>query len=679
MSAVYKRELRSYFTSMVGYVFIAVVIFFTGVYFMAYNIFNGYPSFGYTLLSATLVFMVAIPILTMRSMAEDKKNKTDQMLMTAPVSLTGVVLGKYLAMVTVLAIPMALLCLCPVIIAWNGTTVLAVDYASILAFFLMGCVFIAVGMLLSALTESQIIAAVGTFAVLLVLYLWTDLISFLPDTLAGWLGVFDFQGVLENFAYYDVFDLGGLILYLTLAAFFVFLTVQSLRRRRGITSAATVAVVAAIAVVINLVVGQLPSNLLERDLSDNSLYTVSDTSAQLLAALEIPVELVVLQSKENTDERITKFLYNYAALSDQVSLSFIDPVEHPSALEEYGGSQNTVVVSCAQTGKQKIVAFSDMLVMDYMSYYYYGSTSYTEFDADGQLTSAVDYVTGENGYMIYTAENHGESDLGTAVTDTIEKANLSTGSVSLLMDGGVPEDCSLLVFNQPTTDMSDDERTMTEEYLSRGGQVMILLSRTDLPNFNALLGDYGLSVAQGYIGDGANYYGQYGAFYFSATLSSSSAVTSGFDSDSLTMIYGAHGMTRSDPVRDTISVDAFMTTTANGYSDADGETGTYLLGAAATEEVEDGVTARLTVFTAESVIDEQVISYYPSMVNLDLFMNALTAGFDDVSNISIPAKSLETTYNTFTNAGLWSMLYLAIIPLATLGGGLIYWLNRRKR
>ena len=84
MTAVYKRELRSYFTSMVGYVFIAILIFFVGIYFMAYNLFGGYPSFGYVLLSCTIIFMVAVPILTMRSMAEDRRGKTDQLLLTSP-------------------------------------------------------------------------------------------------------------------------------------------------------------------------------------------------------------------------------------------------------------------------------------------------------------------------------------------------------------------------------------------------------------------------------------------------------------------------------------------------------------------------------------------------------------------------------------------------------------------
>ena len=147
-------------------------------------------------------------------------------------SLTAVVLGKYLAMVTVLAVPLALSCLCPLIIAANGEACLASDYATILAFFLMGCVFVAVGLFISALTESQIIAAVGTFAALLVLYLWDALMSFLPDALANVLGQFSFGSVLNNFAGYNVFDLGGLVLYVSLAGLFVFLTVQALHKRR---------------------------------------------------------------------------------------------------------------------------------------------------------------------------------------------------------------------------------------------------------------------------------------------------------------------------------------------------------------------------------------------------------------------------------------------------------------
>lgn len=286
MKAIYKRELKSYFNSMIGYIFIAFFVAFMGFYFMAYNLYNGYPYFSYTLSATITIMLIAVPILTMKSFAEDRKTKTDQLLLTAPVSVTQIVLGKYLAMVTVFLIPMLISCICPLIIKANGQAYLLTDYSTILAFFLMGCIFIAIGMFISALTESQIIAAVGTFGILFVLCLWSDLITFLPlssgGTVAGilifitalaliiwgmtknWfmaaiveavgcavflllyiiddsifqnglsaiLSRIDIRNAFNNFASNNIFDITGLIFYLSMSFIFVFLTVQVLLKRR---------------------------------------------------------------------------------------------------------------------------------------------------------------------------------------------------------------------------------------------------------------------------------------------------------------------------------------------------------------------------------------------------------------------------------------------------------------
>lgn len=286
MKAIYKRELKSYFNSMIGYIFIAFFTAFMGVYFMAYNLYSGYPYFSYALNSTMTILLIAVPILTMKSFADDRKTKTDQLLLTSPVSVTKIVLGKYFAMVTVFLIPMLISCLCPLIIKANGDAYLLSDYASILAFFLLGCIFIAIGMFISSLTESQIIAAVGTFGILFVLCLWSDLISFLPSSAQGtvigliifvtvfalivwgvtrnWfmaaiveavgcavflliyifdssafqnglsaiLSKIDIRNAFENFAYNNIFDVTGLIFYLSMSFVFIFLTVQVLLKRR---------------------------------------------------------------------------------------------------------------------------------------------------------------------------------------------------------------------------------------------------------------------------------------------------------------------------------------------------------------------------------------------------------------------------------------------------------------
>lgn len=286
MTAIYKRELRAYFNSMTGWIFMAALSVFIGIYFTAYNLLSGYTYFSYALSATLVVFMALVPVLTMRSLAEERHSKTDQLLLTSPASLTGVVLGKYFAMLTVLAGPVLLACLCPLIIRMNGTAHFKADYATLLIYFLLAAVEIAIGMLISALTESQVIAAVGTFCLLLVLYLWNGLISLLPTSAAGslagllvvlvlvclllsalsgsWklsggvlvlgaaaiialysrdsgtfanllpnaLGNFSLLDAFNSFASDHVFDIPGLLLYLSLIALLVFLTVQVLQKRR---------------------------------------------------------------------------------------------------------------------------------------------------------------------------------------------------------------------------------------------------------------------------------------------------------------------------------------------------------------------------------------------------------------------------------------------------------------
>lgn len=181
MIAIYKREWRSYFQNMIGNVFLAFLIGFVGIYFMTYNLSYGYNIFGYALSSGLLMLILVVPLLTMRSFSEERKNKTDQLLLTSPVTLTDIVLGKFLAMISILALACLVFCLCPLIIKLQGEAHFKIDYLSILIFFLIGCFYIAVGMFISSLTESQIIAAIGTMAALMVIYFWSHIVSFLPS------------------------------------------------------------------------------------------------------------------------------------------------------------------------------------------------------------------------------------------------------------------------------------------------------------------------------------------------------------------------------------------------------------------------------------------------------------------------------------------------------------------
>ncbi len=145
MKAIYKRELKSYFYSFTGWLFVAVNLFVMGLYFIVYNMLMGYPTIAYVLQSIVFTFIVTIPILTMRTLSEERKNKTDQLILTAPVSVGKIVLGKYLALATVLFVPTAFMGILPLFLMQGGEFQMGVSYASVLGFFLYGCLALAVG------------------------------------------------------------------------------------------------------------------------------------------------------------------------------------------------------------------------------------------------------------------------------------------------------------------------------------------------------------------------------------------------------------------------------------------------------------------------------------------------------------------------------------------------------
>jgi len=286
MTAVYKRELKSYFNSMTGYIFVAAVMVVIGIYFMLLNLNVGYPYFANSLSGTSTIFAFTVPLITMKSMAEERRSKSDQMLLTYPVSVTGVIFGKFFAMLTVFAIPMLISCLCPLVLSTGGNGSLAIDYSAILMFIFLGAMFIAIGMFISSLTESQVIAAVGTMVFLLVLNLWDTILTYIPATLTSsvictlvifalfalgyyassksilpsavimvigiavtvvcatafkdWfatgvtqiLSLLSIRTVISNFTGYYLFDLKGLLFYVIVAALFIFLTIQSVQKRR---------------------------------------------------------------------------------------------------------------------------------------------------------------------------------------------------------------------------------------------------------------------------------------------------------------------------------------------------------------------------------------------------------------------------------------------------------------
>ena len=452
---------------------------------------------------------------------------------------------------------------------------------------------------------------------------------------------------------------------------------RSSESRNGSYSVGITALVIVIIVIVNLIAGQIPEKYRNLDVSSTKIYDISKTSKKLLQNVKDNVTFTVLANKEETDERIVTFLSKYAALSSKISVEWIDPVLHPSALKEYDAAENSIVVSCEDTGKTKVVSFSDIIVADMSSYYYTGTVSEARFDGEGQLSSAVNYVTSDVESKIYQTSGHGEQTLSSTIQDLMEKNNYTLEGVNTVMNPTIPEDCELLLMYAPSSDLTEDEKKSVETYLKEGGKLMLLLgatNSTELPNLASVMKTYGMESVDGYIADTQRSY-QNNYYCFFPQLAASGELTNGMESQML-LLLNTHGMTISDPERESISATSFLTTSDNAYAvteDSQSDAGSYVLGAVAQED-----SARFTVISAGSLISTEITDTFPQLENTKLFMNAVAANFDGTEDLSIEAKSLTPVYNTMQHAGVLSILVIFILPLGVFFGGFVVWMKRRK-
>ncbi len=186
MWPVFVRELKAYVHNIIGFIFMGLFLFLSGIFFVMMNLLQSSPQFASVLSTMTFIFLFAVPILTMRLMTEETRQKTDQLLLTSPLSLTGIVLGKYLAALAVFLIALVITVIYPVLLSLVGRVYVPEIVGGYVGFFLLGSAFIAVGLFISSLTDNQAIAAFVTFGVLLFMWILEWVQQALPsDRTAG--------------------------------------------------------------------------------------------------------------------------------------------------------------------------------------------------------------------------------------------------------------------------------------------------------------------------------------------------------------------------------------------------------------------------------------------------------------------------------------------------------------
>ena len=464
--------------------------------------------------------------------------------------------------------------------------------------------------------------------------------------------------------------------------------------RNGSYSTLLIVIFVAIVVVINMIVGKLPSKYTQIDISDQQLYSIGDETKKVLNNLDKDVTIYQIAQSGSEDETISNLLQKYADESKHVKVELKDPVVSPKFVSEYTSDQvssNSLIVVCGD--RNKVVNYNDMYesTMDYNTYNY----QTTGFDGEGQITSAIAYVTTENLPVLYTLEGHGEKELDSTIKEDIEKANMEVKTLNLISEGSVPDDAACLLIDSPSSDISEDEKTALLDYLENGGKAMVFSDYTEstLSNFAAVLENYGVKAADGIVFEGDNqHYGMQMPYYLLPTVNSTDASSETASSGYYIIMPYAQGIQKLDDVRDTVTIEDILTTSDSAYSktnlqsetlekeDGDVE-GPFALGVSIKEDVGDGKKTQIIYYSSSYIMDSQM-NQLVSRGNEKLVTESLNSmvSTEETTTVSIPSKSLEVSYLTIPDydASFWKICTIGLIPGIFLVAGFVIWFKRRK-
>ena len=713
MYAVYKKELASYFRSMIGWLFLAVNLFFAGWNFRYYGMMAGYPYISYVLSAILMIFLLSVPILTMKIFSEEARTKTDQLLYTSPLSVWKIIMGKYLALMTIFTLMVLILCLYPLVLKIYGSVPLGENYVAILSFWFFGAACIAIGVFLSVLTESQIIAAVLTFFTLLLGAMMQgicNLISANGNVVTDILQAFNITSYFMDYGLNGMLYLPLFLYYASIIFLCLFLTGFVILKRRwrvathGIGKAVGnvfgVVIMALVIIAVNVGVGMLPAEYITMDITYNKLYSLLPETKTYLGSLAQPVTMYYLADSSEMDETLHLTLSAMEEHSDQITVKAVSPTENPyfySAYTDTAPRNNSVIVESGD--RYKVVDYNECYQIEILGQTNpitgeYEAVGYevTGYDGEGSLVSAIDYVTGDTVPKIYCIAGHDELELDEQLSALIANANYEMETINLLTYDAIPEDASCLFLIAPLQDYTEDEIVKIETYLQNGGNAMIVVAFSDsgeLTRYYQLLAPYGLSVCPGLVmEEGSSYYNgqQYLLLPDIMNTEFTEDVYSASRTKYIYMPY-AKGMKAVETLSD-VSMLAFLTTTEYAYAtseynmDVDEQApvmGPFILGAYAAKVYPAG-TSEIVAFSSEYLLWQDMNEAVGGN-NYKVFMKAVNKLMGEgESSIVIPPKSFmyDPILMDSTAKSVFSVLLIGIIPGGLALAGFNIWFLRRK-
>lgn len=462
---------------------------------------------------------------------------------------------------------------------------------------------------------------------------------------------------------------------------------------RKFRSGAYASVLSIVVIVIILVVNLIVSKMdVEIDLTASSKYSITQDTKDVLKKLKDDITIYYMVQEGDEIDEFEKIAEQYDKLSDKVTLVYKDPVLYPSFgsdLVDEKISENSFIVVNNTNNRAKYVNYDDMIVKDFDYNTYRYKTS--GIDTEGELTSAILYVTSEELPNIYVVQGHQEDELSDTFNESLEKMNVNIEIISTLKAKSIPEDCDILYINSPKTDFKPEESQMIKDYLAAGGDVIITVDyqAEKLKNLQSILDYYGVSMVDGVVLENntdmmmMNYPNRLLPKTESHDITAKAA-------DSSVPVYmpNASGLKIADTKRSSLTVTPLLSTSDEAYSKInlqsstvakeDGDIdGPFYLGLLSTDSY-NGVTSNLIVYSSEYTFAEETLS----LANSDLLTG--TVGYlvgDAGSGVSITAKIYGDTlvYPSTTQAVIWGVTVALVIPIIIFITGAFICLRRRKK
>ena len=452
-------------------------------------------------------------------------------------------------------------------------------------------------------------------------------------------------------------------------------------------------VVLAILIAVNVLASKLPTSWTQFDISAAQLYSLTSDTKVVVTNLQQDVTIYWISQAGKEDTVIQKLLDRYAELSDHITVVKKDPDVYPTFAQQYTEetvTNNSLVVESGD--KSRYIGYDNIYQVDTGSYYTTGSVSQS-FDGEGQITSAIDYVVSTDLPQVYLLSGHGEAEPSQTLSDELQRSNYETVSdFSLLNVDAIPEDCDVLLINAPTSDISDEELTMLQDYITNGGKVVVLSGPqedADLPNLQILLTNYGVTFTDGVVVDtNRDYYAFTAPYVLMPEIQSSDITDPLKDGDYHVIVPIAQGLTVGETTNGA-TVTSLLQTSTDSFSKAAG----YAMTTYDKEEgdvdgpftlavsVEDSAAGGRLLWVASDYLLDDMYNSYSSGANLDFLMNGLTWMIGDTDAVSIRSKSLNYNYLTISSSSAaWlKICMIGIIPVGFLLLGVDEVLRRRKK